>query len=265
MKAWWWGSWLWRARWCVNGRRRSAIGTRVGGVAGVRDAAGRRWRRGRGHDSGCRAGRRRRPGGNRRGAGTVGSRRRPEQSDPKHRTTIVSSDASSAGQWQIACEIKSGSALVFDRASLREYGTVTLFRWSAPHTRVAGPGEQIFTAVVNCREKTIEAAWPGRSRATYAGTCGRGLVEAVCAAAEQAAASPKPRSGGQLGAGHAGTPRRRVAERRASPRTRPDGGQARMVGHPRVSSYARTNIPTPRTLARPRRATAPARTVRASD
>jgi hypothetical protein len=109
------------------------------------------------------------------------------------------------GQWQIACEIKSGSALVFDRASLREYGTVTLFRWSAPHTRVAGPGEQIFTAVVNCREKTIEAAWPGRSRATYAGTCGRGLVEAVCAAAEQAAVSPKPRSGGQLGAGHAGT------------------------------------------------------------
>jgi hypothetical protein len=109
------------------------------------------------------------------------------------------------GQWQIACEIKSGSALVFDRTSLREYGTVTLFRWSAPHTRVAGPGEQIFTAVVNCREKTIEAAWPGRSRATYAGTCGRGLVEAVCAASEQAAASPKPRAGGQLGAGHAGT------------------------------------------------------------
>jgi hypothetical protein len=50
---------------------------------------------------------------------------------------IVSSDAPSAGQWQVACEIKSGSALVFDRASLREYGTVTLFRWSAPRTRIA--------------------------------------------------------------------------------------------------------------------------------
>jgi len=103
---------------------------------------------------------------------------------------ILSSDASSAGQWQIACEIKSGSALVFDRASLREYGTMTLFRWSAPRTRVAAPGDEIFTAVVNCREKTIEAAWPGRRRETYAGTCGRGLVEAVCAASEQAAAAP---------------------------------------------------------------------------
>jgi hypothetical protein len=127
------------------------------------------------------------------------------------------SDASSdarwpRGQWQIACEIKSGSALVFDRASLREYGTVTLFRWSAPRTRVAGPGEQIFTALVNCREKTIEAAWPGRRRETYAGTCGRGLVEAVCAASEQAAnsgqmsgeASAKARASEHAGASHAG-------------------------------------------------------------
>ena len=121
----------------------------------------------------------------------------------------VSSDASAAGKWQIACEIKSGSALVFDRASLREYGTMTLFRWSAPHTRVAGPGDQIFTAVVNCREKTIEAAWPGRRRETYAGTCGRGLVEAVCAAAERV--SGPPSTHGRLpGARHAGasTPRR---------------------------------------------------------
>jgi hypothetical protein len=100
------------------------------------------------------------------------------------------SDATSPrGQWEIACEIKSGSALVFDRASLRDYGPVTLFRWSAPRARIAAPGEQIFTAVVNCREKTIEAAWPGRSRETYAGTCGRGLVEAVCTAAEQASAT----------------------------------------------------------------------------
>src|SRR5664279_1784742 len=79
-----------------------------------------------------------------------------------------SSDATApAGHWEIACEIKSGSALVFDRASLRDYGAVTLFRWSAPRVRVAGPGDPIFTAVVNCREKTIEAAWPGRSRETY--------------------------------------------------------------------------------------------------
>jgi len=103
---------------------------------------------------------------------------------------ILSSNASSAGQWQIACEIKSGSALVFDRASLRDYGAMTLVRWSAPRTRIAAPGDEIFTAVVNCREKTIEAAWPGRQRETRAGTCGRGLVEAVCAASEQATAAP---------------------------------------------------------------------------
>ena len=100
------------------------------------------------------------------------------------------SDASSPrGQWEIACEIKNGSALVFDRASLRDYGAVTLFRWSAPRARVAIAGDQIFTALVDCRQKTIEAAWPGRRRETYAGTCGRGLVDAVCAASEQASAA----------------------------------------------------------------------------
>ena len=122
---------------------------------------------------------------------------------------ILSSDASSGGEWQIACEIKSGSALVFDRSSLREYGTMTLFRWSAPRARIAAPGDQIFTAVVNCREKTIEAAWPGRRRETYAGTCGRGLVEAVCAASEQATAAPSVH-GRPSGVRHAGStaPRR---------------------------------------------------------
>ena len=136
----------------------------------------------------------------------------PSDTTDTSTTLDVSSDARwPHGQWQIACEIKSGSALVFDRASLRDYGTVTLFRWSAPRTRVAGPGEQIFTALVNCREKTIEAAWPGRRRETYAGTCGRGLVEAVCAASEQAAASTgttgtstKSRAVEHAGAGHAG-------------------------------------------------------------
>jgi hypothetical protein len=105
-----------------------------------------------------------------------------------------SSDSAWApGHWEIACEIKNGSALVFDRASLRDYGPVTLFRWSAPPMRVAGPGGRIFTGVVNCREKTIEAAWPGRSRETYAGTCGRGLLEAVCAASESATSAIRSR------------------------------------------------------------------------
>jgi len=120
--------------------------------------------------------------------------------------------ASASTQWEIACEIKSGSALVFDRASLRDYGPVTLFRWSAPRTRIASPGDQVFTAVVNCREKTIEASWPGRRRETYAGTCGRGLVEAVCAASEQASAAgatPAAPASGPTRASHHGTlPRR---------------------------------------------------------
>jgi len=133
----------------------------------------------------------------------------PASSEEASNGDILSSDASSAGEWQIACEIKSGSALVFDRASLREYGAMTLVRWSAPRTRIAAPGDEIFTAVVNCREKTIEAAWPGRRRETYAGTCGRGLVEAVCAASEQATAAPSVH-GRPSGVRHAGStaPRR---------------------------------------------------------
>jgi hypothetical protein len=89
------------------------------------------------------------------------------------------------GEWEIACRIKGGSELMFDRASLREYGAVTLFRWSAPHARTPGGGQRVFTGVANCREKTIEPAWPGKSRDTRAGTCGRGLIEAVCAAADE--------------------------------------------------------------------------------
>ncbi|HET6147229.1 MAG TPA: hypothetical protein VFH68_06820 [Polyangia bacterium] len=123
-------------------------------------------------------------------------------------------DASSPrGQWQIACEIKNGSALVFDRASLRDYGAVTLFRWSAPRARVAIPGDQIFTALVDCGAKTIEAAWPGQRRETYAGTCGRGLVDAVCAASDQASAATRT---GSPNRSHA--PATRAVHRGATPR-----------------------------------------------
>jgi hypothetical protein len=94
--------------------------------------------------------------------------------------------AKAPGSWEVACQIKSGNALLFDRASLREYGAVTLFRWSAPHSQAPSVDERIFTGVANCREKTIEPSWPGKSRETRVGTCGRGLVEAVCAAAGQA-------------------------------------------------------------------------------
>ena len=83
--------------------------------------------------------------------------------------------------WGVACQRKQGGELVFDRTSVRELGGATLFRWSATETAPeADPA--IYTAVVDCRAKTIEATWPGKRTATRAGSCGRHLVEAVCAA-----------------------------------------------------------------------------------
>lgn len=82
------------------------------------------------------------------------------------------------GQWQVACLRKSGGSLVFDRGSLRALGGATLVRWAAPEDpRTEG---QIYTALVDCRGKTIEASWPGHQSDTRAGTCGRRLVDAVC-------------------------------------------------------------------------------------
>ncbi len=82
--------------------------------------------------------------------------------------------------WGVACLRKQGGELVFDCGSVRELGGATLFRWSATETAPeADPA--IYTAVVDCRAKTIEATWPGKRTATRAGSCGRHLVEAVCA------------------------------------------------------------------------------------
>jgi len=56
-----------------------------------------------------------------------------------------------------------------------------LFRW-APTGGVTPTGDDtIYTAVADCHEKSIEASWPGKRSETRAGTCGRHLVEAVCA------------------------------------------------------------------------------------
>jgi hypothetical protein len=104
--------------------------------------------------------------------------------------------ASDAARWEVACENKSGGALLFDRSSVREYGAVTLFRWSAQEPHIASGLEPVYTAVANCREKTIEPSWPGKSRETRAGTCGRGLIEAVCTAAGLTAAPAKGRRPG---------------------------------------------------------------------
>jgi hypothetical protein len=108
--------------------------------------------------------------------GTLGAADAPLTSSEADEQSIA------PGDWDVACERGEGSRLMFDRASVRELGGATFFRW-AP---AAGAGPQadgvIYTAVADCREKSVEASWPGKRRDTRAGTCGRFLVDAVCSA-----------------------------------------------------------------------------------
>jgi len=85
------------------------------------------------------------------------------------------------GEWDLACESKRGHHMVFDRESISEIGNATLFRWAAAE-RAPESEDAVYTAVADCGAKSIEANWPGKRTATRAGTCGRHLVEAVCAA-----------------------------------------------------------------------------------
>jgi hypothetical protein len=87
------------------------------------------------------------------------------------------------GDWRVACELKTGASVIFDRGSLRVVGSMTLVRWAAPGDPRAN--QPIYTALISCGEKTIEATWPGKRSDTRAGTCGRHLVESVCEAAEE--------------------------------------------------------------------------------
>ena len=94
-----------------------------------------------------------------------------------------SSQSGIEGEWDVACESKRGHRMVFDRDSIREIGSTTLFRWAAAEGAPESE-DAVYTAVADCRAKSIEAHWPGKRTATRAGTCGRHLVEAVCAARE---------------------------------------------------------------------------------
>ena len=109
------------------------------------------------------------------------------------------------GDWDVACERGGGDRLVFDRDSVRELGGATLFRW-AP---VAGAAPQadgiIYTAVADCREKSVEASWPGKRRETRSGTCGRFLVDAVCSV-RSVEKIPKPEQRDRNGRSRAGAP-----------------------------------------------------------
>ncbi len=93
----------------------------------------------------------------------------------------VSTQAQVDGAWDLACESKRGNHMVFDRDSIREIGNETLFRWAAADSAPESE-DAVYTAVADCHAKSIEAHWPGKRTATRAGTCGRHLVDAVCAA-----------------------------------------------------------------------------------
>ena len=93
----------------------------------------------------------------------------------------MSTQSQVEGSWDLACESKRGNHMVFDRDSIREIGSETLFRWAAAESAPESE-DAVYTAVADCHAKSIEAHWPGKRTVTRAGTCGRHLVDAVCAA-----------------------------------------------------------------------------------
>jgi hypothetical protein len=95
--------------------------------------------------------------------------------------TATEDDEAASGAWDVACEREAGDRLVFDRQSVREMGGGTLFRWAPTGGITPSADDTIYTAVADCHEKSIEASWPGKRSETRAGTCGRHLVDAVCA------------------------------------------------------------------------------------
>jgi hypothetical protein len=113
-------------------------------------------------------------------------------------------DEAASGAWDVACEREAGDRLVFDRDSVREMGGGTLFRWAPTGGITPSADDTIYTAVADCHEKSIEASWPGKRSETRAGTCGRHLVDAVCAS-RSAGKTPK-RDLDRLGRPRAGAP-----------------------------------------------------------
>jgi hypothetical protein len=106
--------------------------------------------------------------------------------------SIGETDAAIApGDWDVACERQQGNRLVFDRGSVRDLGGATLFRWAPVEGAAPEADAVIYTGVADCREKSVEASWPGKRRETRSGTCGRYLVDAVCSA-RTAVRTPKP-------------------------------------------------------------------------
>jgi len=113
--------------------------------------------------------------------------------------TVAEVDAA-PGNWDVACVREQGDRLVFDRGSVREMGSETLFRWAPTDGAAPASDDTIYTALADCHGKTIEATWPGKRTETRDGTCGRHLIEAACAVREaQTPAAPANRK--SVGAG----------------------------------------------------------------
>jgi hypothetical protein len=117
--------------------------------------------------------------------------------------TAPEDDEAASGAWDVACEREAGDRLVFDRDSVREMGGGTLFRWAPTGGITPSADDTIYTAVADCHEKSIEASWPGKRSETRAGTCGRHLVDAVCAS--RGAAKVPKRDLDRLGRPRAGS------------------------------------------------------------
>ena len=117
--------------------------------------------------------------------------------------TVTVADVDAApGDWDVACVREQGDRLVFDRESVREVGSETLFRWAPTGGAAPASDDTIYTALADCHGKTIEASWPGKRTETRDGTCGRHLIEAACAvAASKAPAMPAIRKSAGVGGG----------------------------------------------------------------
>jgi hypothetical protein len=120
--------------------------------------------------------------------------------------SVAETDATVApGDWDVACERGEGNRLMYDRESVRELGGATLFRWAPIEGAAPQADGIIYTAVADCREKSVEASWPGKRRETRSGTCGRYLVDAVCSA-RSAAKTTRPELRDRAGHPRLGVP-----------------------------------------------------------
>ena len=145
--------------------------------------------------------------------------------------SVTASEVEAApGDWDVACEREAGDRLVFDRESVRALGGETLFRWAPTGGEAPSSDDTIYTALADCRGKTIEASWPGKRTDTRAGTCGRHLIEAVCGGrATKRRPAPRGSARPRAAAFAQGAPTRRPSRARLTSAQRRSQGTHRVV------------------------------------